>query len=198
MCFMERAISTTAAVEEWRPVVGYEGLYEVSNIGRVRSVSRWIHYISKYGKPYKIWMEGRILTLKISNGYCLAHLSHHGIAKHKTIHRIVAEAFIQNPDNLPEVNHKDENPKNNCVENLEWCTTVYNIRYGTAIERRSSCIRKPIAKYTKSGEFVASYISATEASKLLGKGRKGTGLISTAARGLKPSAYGYRWRYVDN
>ena len=190
MCFMERATLTTAAVEEWRPVVGYEGLYEVSNKGVVRSLDRTIN---------NHLYPGKVLAIKYLKGYAAVHLcDYQHRVKHKTIHRIVAEAFIPNPYNLPEVNHKDENPKNNFVENLEWCTSLYNVRYGTGIERRSSCKRKPIAKYTKSGEFVASYISATDASKSLCKGRKGTGLISTAARGLKPSAYGYRWRYVDN
>lgn len=189
MCFMERATLTTAAVDEWRPVVGYEGLYEVSNKGVVRSLDRTIN-----NHPY----PGKVLAIKYLKGYAAVHLcDYQHRVKHKTIHRIVAEAFIPNPNNLPEVNHKDENQKNNSVENLEWCTQIYNVRYGTGIERRSSCKRKPIAKYTKSGEFVASYISVTEASKSLCKGRKGTALISTAARGLRQSAYGYIWRYVD-
>lgn len=186
---MERATLTTAAVEEWRPVKGYEGLYEVSNKGVVRSLDRTIN-----NHPY----PGKVLAIKYLKGYAAVHLcDYQHRVKHKTIHRIVAEAFIPNTENLPEVNHKDENPKNNSVENLEWCTTLYNVRYGTGIERRSSCKRKPIAKYTKSGEFVSSYISVTDASKSLCKGRKGTALISTAARGLRQSAYGYIWRYVD-
>ena len=189
MCSMVPAISTTPANEVWHPVVGYEGLYEVSNKGVVRSLDRTIN-----NHPY----SGKVLAIKYLKGYAAVHLcDHQHRVKHKTIHRLVAEAFIPNPDNLPEVNHKDENPKNNCVENLEWCTTLYNIRYGTGIERRASYKRKPIAKYTKGGEFVASYGGLLEASKSVGKGRSGTGLISTAARGLRPSAYGYKWTYIE-
>ena len=183
------ATLTTPANEVWHSVVGYEGLYEVSNKGVVRSLDRTIN-----NHPY----PGKVLAIKYLKGYAAVHLcDHQHRAKHKTIHRIVAEAFIPNPYNLPEVNHKDEKPKNNCVENLEWCTTLYNIRYGTGIERSASYKRKRISKYTKSGEFVASYGGLLEASKSVGKGRSGTGLISTAARGLRTSAYGYKWTYIE-
>lgn len=184
---MAPAISTTPAVEVWRPVVGYEGLYEVSNKGVVCSTDRTIN-----NRHY----PGKVLAIKYLKGYPAVHLcDHQHRAKHKTIHRIVAEAFLPNPDNLPEVNHKDENPKNNCVENLEWCTQIYNIRYGTGVERSAAYKRKRISKYTKSGEFVASYSSLFEASKSIGKMRNGTGLISTAARGIKRTAYGFVWKY---
>lgn len=190
MCNMEQETKTTPAVEVWHPVVGYEGLYEVSNKGVVRSTDRTIN-----NHPY----PGKVLAIKYLKGYAAVHLcDHQHRVKHKTIHRIVAEAFIPNPDNLPEVNHKDENIKNNCVENLEWCTQIYNIRYGTGIERRATFKRKRISKFTKSGEFVASFVSVFEASKSVGKGRKGTGLISTAARDIRKSAYGFVWKYVDN
>ena len=196
MCNMEQGTKTSPVAETWVPVRGFEGLYEVSDLGRVRSLDRWIAYISKYGKPYKTLTKGRILSLKISKGYCLAHLSHQGKAIHKTVHRLVAEAFIPNPDNLPEINHKDENTTNNAVSNLEWCEQLYNIHYGTGIERRASKKRKAIAKFTKDGTYICTYESVIAAANSVGKGRRGTALISSSANNKRTSAYGYVWRYV--
>lgn len=104
--------------EEWRPIVGYEGLYEVSNTGQVRRVSD-------------------LMVLKFSDrkGYCGVRLRKDGKRKMFSVHRLVAIAFIQNPYGLPQVNHKDENKKNNNVDNLEWCDHIYNNLYGTRLER---------------------------------------------------------------
>ena len=111
-------------IEEWRPVVGYEGLYEVSNIGRVRSLDR---YVKGKGKSYFLH-KGRVLSPGMKpEGYLVVRLQRRTFY----IHRLVTEAFIPNPDNLPEVNHKDEDKTNNRVENLEWCNHKYNMNYGT-------------------------------------------------------------------
>ena len=121
-------------IEEWRPVVGYEGLYEVSNTGQVRSLDRYVKYSNGRIHLYK----GKVLSPGIKpDGYLLINLCCNG--KHNTIrvHRLVTEAFLPNPDNLPEVNHKDEDKTNNRVENLEWCDYVYNNNYGTKPERLS-------------------------------------------------------------
>ena len=102
-------------MEEWRAVPGYEGLYEVSNMGNVRNVRR-----------------NTLLRLpKTNNGYIRISLCKNGIKTGLTVHRLVAETFIPNPDNLPEVNHKDEDKTNNRVENLEWCDHKYNMNYGS-------------------------------------------------------------------
>lgn len=114
--------------EIWRPVVGYEGLYEVSSYGRVRSLDRYD------GRNH--FIKGKLLKNKDNgNGYLICSLSKNGIVKNKYIHRLVVEAFIERPDGLYEVNHKDENKKNNSVDNLEWCDKKYNNTYGTRIER---------------------------------------------------------------
>lgn len=106
-------------MEEWRDLKGYEGLYKVSNLGRVYSV-----YKQDFKQPYFD-----------KDGYLMIGLRKEGKHKNLRLHRIIAEAFIPNPDNLPCVNHKDENKTNNTVENLEWCTPAYNNCYGTRIER---------------------------------------------------------------
>ena len=102
-------------MEEWRAVPGYEGLYEVSNIGNVRNVRR-----------------NKLLRLqKTNNGYIRVVLSKNGIKTAFQVHRIAAQAFIPNPDNLPQINHKDEDKTNNNVTNLEWCDAKYNNNYGS-------------------------------------------------------------------
>ena len=113
-------------MEEWRAVPGYEGLYEVSNKGNVKSL-----------------IKNKIIKGFINRcGYILVGLSKNGIRKKITIHRLVAQVFIENPDNLPEVNHKDEDKANNSVDNLEWCDRKYNNNYGTAnIRRRETLIK---------------------------------------------------------
>ena len=119
--------------EIWKPVIGYEGLYEVSNLGRVRSVDRLVNYSNGQIHLHK----GRILSPGVTDklGYLQVALCNNGKIKHKMVYRLVAEAFIPNPDNLPQVNHKDENAFNNCVDNLEWCTIEYNINYGTRTQK---------------------------------------------------------------
>ena len=108
------------SMEEWRDIEGFDG-YQVSNEGRVRNCKR-----NTILKPLS---DGR--------GYLQIHLWKNGKSTNKRIHRLVAQAFLENPQNLPEVNHKDENKSSNIVENLEWCDRKYNMNYGTAIQRQS-------------------------------------------------------------
>ena len=112
--------------EIWKDVKGYEGLYQVSNLGRVkrlRFINRHLDFKQeKILKPYK---DG-------GDYYFVIGLHKNGKKKYKAIHRLVAEAFIPNPNNYPIVNHKDENKENNYVDNLEWCTHKYNSNYGNA------------------------------------------------------------------
>lgn len=109
--------------EVWKDIAGYEGLYQVSNFGRVKST------------PRARTKGGLLKPQHDRKGYIVFGLCKNGRNRMLKAHRLVAEAFIPNPGNLPEVNHKDEDKANNCADNLEWCTTPYNINYGTRTAR---------------------------------------------------------------
>ena len=140
--------------EYWKPVVGYEGLYEVSNFGRVKSL--------KFGKE-RILKQSK--NKKTKHGYYVVCLSKNGIVKNYLVHRLVAQAFLPNPNDYKEVNHKDENPQNNIVSNLEWCDRLYNVRYGTGIERRSKTQSKPVLQYDLNGNFIKEWKSVAECGR---------------------------------
>lgn len=117
--------------EIWKPIKGYEGLYEVSNFGRVRSLD---HIVKSKGGTRMV--KGRIIQSRSkTNGYMRVNLWKDNVANTFLVHRLVAEAFLDNPNNYTEVNHKDENKQNNKDSNLEWCTHQYNMVYGTIRER---------------------------------------------------------------
>lgn len=113
--------------EIWKDIKGYEGKYQVSSFGRVRSLKdRWGNYREKLLKPQENNGKNRYLKVNICKD---------SIVKPVLVHRLVAETFIPNPAGYPIINHKDENPGNNMVENLEWCDKSYNLKYGTALTR---------------------------------------------------------------
>ena len=176
-------------IEEWRPIAGFEGLYEVSSTGRVRSLTRY----KKVIKP--------IVT---NSGYYQYQLWHNNTCRTGLAHRLVAQAFIPNPDNKPMVNHIDENKLNNSVDNLEWVSHVENCRYGTAIARRTkhldyskrrinnagqiAACSKPIAQYTKDGKFIRKWSSATECARKTGMSVSG---IRSVVNGKRNSIFGF-------
>lgn len=179
--------------EVWKPVPDYEGFYEVSNTGKVRSVYR-----------YK-----KVLKPMISNtGYERVDLFKNKNRKQLSVHRLVAMAFIDNPENKPFVNHKDESKTNNCVDNLEWVTHVENCQYGTAIKRRvehcdyknrkinntnqiKAC-SKPVIQFDKTGKIVAKWSSASECAKANGW------QVSNIRRScLKEDAYAYGYKFRE-
>lgn len=136
--------------EVWKRVVGYESYYEISNLGNVRSFDRLIH--CKAGGYYV--KKGRMLKQYDDKGYKSVILTVNKIAKTFKIHQLVAMAFIPNPDNLPEINHKDENKINNNVSNLEWCTKKYNMNYGSRNERAGKAISNALkGKYVGENSF---------------------------------------------
>lgn len=173
--------------EIWKPVKGYEDLYEVSNLGRVRSLERRGAYGFKSGE--------RTMSLNNKDGYIYASLCKDGKYKKYYVHRLVAQAFIPNPHNLPCVNHKDESRNNNCASNLEWCTYSYNINYGTGNKKRSRSHSKPImATVINTGE-VEHYASSAEAGKTIGGHNNGN--IGEALNGKRKTAYGRTWKYEE-
>ena len=194
--------------EVWRPVKGYEGLYEVSSFGRVRSLDR-VEVWRGTTRPRK----GRIKVISYTSIYPKITL-YNGKSKTFSIHRLVAEAFIPNPDNLPQVNHRNEVKTSNYPDNLEWCDAKYNINYGLrnklagnkmrgrrqsddAVQKNREARRhymKPVLQYTLNGEFVAEYESTSEASRK--SGLKYTDIqFCCANKRNRRTAGGFIWRY---
>lgn len=189
--------------EEWRAVKGYEGLYEVSNLGNVRSLDHVWEYV-RNGVTVLNPRKGKALKLQQrQHGYLCVQL--HGRGGHKTrgfrtmsVHRLVAEAFIPNPLGLPEVNHLDEDKTNNRADNLEWCTHIENTNYGTCQQRRAAkqtngSTSKAVTQFTLDGDFVATYPSMAEAERQTGFA---AGNICYAINGRYSHAYGYKWKYA--
>ena len=168
--------------EIWKPVEGYEGLYEVSNTGKVATLN------------YRHTGERRELSPKTERtGYMKVLLYKRGGRKLCSVHRLVAKAFIPNPNNLRCVNHIDENKSNNDVSNLEWCSHSYNNKYGSRIENVFTQLRRPVEAKTHDG-VIEVYPSVTQAAKSLNKSASN---ISGAANGRLKTAYGRTWRYLD-
>lgn len=184
-------------MEELRDIEGYEGLYQVSNMGRIRSLDTIMTFLTKAGYYNTRARKGRILSLqKNSSGYRHVLLSRGGIHKSVMVHRAVAMAFIDNPDNLPEVNHKDEDKSNNSVNNLEWCTPKYNANYGTRNKRCYPINQvKPINQYTKDGIFIKRWNCIGDAYRALGIDR--SQIISVCKHKKECiTAGGYKWEYA--
>lgn len=202
-------------VEEWRDIPGYEGLYQASNLGRVKSLARLRTGIQA---GYKL--PERILKQNVDRiGYKFCGLYKSGKVKTVRVHRLVALAFLPNPCDFPVINHKDENKTNNSVSNLEWCTQYYNCNYGSAIERRKAgydkrgrkCVPntnvahdankqyrlpkndKAVYQMDMNGNILAVFPSVKEATRITGINN-----ISAVARGILRQSRGYKWMYVKD
>lgn len=162
-------------MEVWKPVVDYENLYEVNNYGDIRSL-----YSKKKNilKPY--------INRK---GYKVVTLCKNGEQKTLLVHRLVAKAFIPNPDNLPCINHKDENGSNNNVSNLEWCSYLYNNTYGTRLTKHITKISKPV-RCIETGVVYSSACSAQRETGI----RQGD--ISQCCHHQRKSTGGYTWEFI--
>lgn len=165
--------------EIWVDIVGYDGLYSISNLGRVASHHQDKHRILK--------------TPANSRGYAYVDLSQNGVRKSFRVHVLVAEHFIPKPHGQVEVNHKDEDKLNNRVDNLEWCTKSYNLTYGTRIERQRAKVGKPIIQYSKAGEYICSYDSIRQASRTVGISAPH---IVRCCKKINPYSGGFVWRYL--
>ena len=187
--------------EIWKDIPEYEGLYQVSNLGRVKSLKR-------LDKRNRIVKE-KILKHGIdTNGYHLVKLYKYDKPRTLKVHRLICQVFIQNPNNYTEVNHKDEDKSNNCVDNLEWCTRKYNVNYGNRTNKaknhpnckhrlgvlgKDNPNSKIVIQYTKDGEFIKSWNCTHEVERKLGVRSSS---VSACARGNIKSAGGFIWKYA--
>lgn len=186
--------------EEWKDVVGFEGKYSVSNYGRVRSLL------------YNNTKETKLLSTKTNHGYKEVTLSKNGKWKTYRVHRLVATAFISNPNNLPCINHKDEDKLNNFVyinedgsvnlekSNLEWCTYGYNNAYGSARKKVSSSmtnhprLSKRILQLSKTNKIIKEWISIAEIHRSLGLRQCN---IISCCKGRRNTCGGFIWKYKN-
>ena len=182
--------------EEWKDIEGYEGKYQVSNLGRVRSLGRDIVRRTRYGTMAPYHISGRVLKPLHSQGdYCYVHLfDKDGASTNHKVHRLVAKAFVPNPDNLNEVNHIDEDKDNNRADNLEWCKHVDNCNHGTRNERSKTKRSKPVQQLDAEGNVVAEYPSTIEAERETGTNRY---QIRMCCNGKYKTAGGYRWKFKE-
>ena len=165
-------------MENWKAIAGYEGLYQVSNLGRVKSLNYNHTGTDKILKPGKN-----------HGGYLHVNLCKDGHPKHLLVHRLVAEAFIPNPNNLETVNHKDEVKTNNVASNLEWMSREDNVAYS-----QPQLSKRSVQMFDKStGELLSTFLSTREAERVTGINH---GSISECCNGKYKSSGGYIWRYV--
>lgn len=174
--------------EEWRPVVGYEGLYEVSDLGNVRSMARCVDNGRGWKRPYRAKEKA---LQKNNHGYLIVGLYSKGKAKLMSVHRLVAEAFIPNPENKAEVNHIDGNKTNNCVWNLEWATRTENACHSVNVLKKNPSIAKRKAvRHIETGKVYPSLRAAEAETGIWASG------ICRVAQGKAPSASGTHWEYA--
>jgi hypothetical protein len=188
--------------EVWKDVVGYEGLYQVSSFGQVKMLGRE----KRLWHGGKTYISPKLLNQNIICGYKKVKLrDSDGNAKMVSVHRLVAKAFIENPNNFPQVNHKDEDKTNNFVfvnkdgtvdyekSNLEWCTAKYNTNYGTGIKRCSEAKFKRIAQISLDGNIIKEWNSMKEIVKTLGFSYS---RLSQACNGITKTSNGYIWKFI--
>lgn len=174
--------------EIWKDVVGYEKLYQISNLGRVKSLKRIID--GRWGKT--IIAEKILTPRKTKKGYLTVCLYKDKKSKNIKIHRLVAQTYIYNINNLPQVNHKDENKLNNRVDNLEWCNNKYNCNYGN----KNVKSKKKIVQLDKDYKIIKVWDSIKDASIALNISNTGIGDCCNK-RKYRKSCGGYTWRFLN-
>lgn len=174
--------------EEWRDIPDYEGLYQVSCFGRVKSLPR---YVKCKGNSLKLKKESFLQPGISHNGYYFVNLRKNKKSYGFRINRLVAQAFIPNPNNLPTVDHINRNKIDNRVENLRWADMKLQVS-NSDVKLRIKTISKPVLQYTLDGRFVAEYSSTAEAERQTGIYHSS---ISEYCSGKRQSAGGYHWEY---
>lgn len=180
-------------MDDFIDIPGFEGLYKINKSGEIKSTDRI--RLGRGGCIRKYF--GKTLKWKINNrGYAYVDITDcdHKIHRY-LVHRLVALTFLPNPNNLPQINHIDENPLNNHIDNLEWCTNEYNQHYSKTYlkaQQATGLVATPVKQFNLNGEFIAEYNSFTEAEKATGVDHSG---ISCCCKGKYKTAGGYIWKY---
>lgn len=183
--------------EIWKDIPGFEGKYQASNLGRIRNLG-----YTKIGARNRLCHKGfTILKTKKTNcGYLQVSLYKDDAHFTKSVHRLVAQTFLPNPNNLPSINHKNEIKTDNRLDNLEWCDASYNAKYGTVIERviktrnesGCRCAEKPVEQRDLKGNLIATYKSINEAERNTDISH---GSIVKVCQNIFKQAGGYKWNY---
>lgn len=175
--------------EIWKDIKGYEGYYQISNLGRVKSLPR----LHKKWDGHNYICKEKILKQAVNTGgYHFVELFKNGIGRITLVHKLVAESFVPNPKNLPELNHIDEVKTNNRADNLEWCNHLYNMRYGTRTQRAIEPQCKTTLMLSKEGKVLRRFKSLNGAARELGIEASG---ICICISGKIKSYKGYVWKY---
>jgi len=179
--------------EVWKDIKGYEGIYQVSNTGKIKRIGK---YSNQFGYT---WESDRLLKPSPKdNQYLIVNLSKNGKIKQKYVHRLVAEAFIPNPENKPTINHKDGDRSNNHVSNLEWATYAENNIHSIEVldrDTKNSSDSKPVLQFDKQGNFIKEYPSMREAQRQTGI--YGIDKVCNRVK-YRHTAGGYIWRYKED
>lgn len=178
--------------EIWKPIKGFEGLYEVSSLGRIKSLEKTGSVFTGKGKPRKEYKRPERIIEGWAQEYQMVELRKNGKSYSNLVHRLVAETFVPNPNKKHQVNHIDENKFNNLSENLEWVSLIENVNHGTGIERRSAKQRKSIVAVKNCESF--SFASIKEAAKTIGIDPTN---ISHCLAGRQKTAKGYVFSYSN-
>lgn len=169
--------------EIWKDIPGYEGLYQVSNMGRVLS----LHYRKSN--------KARLLSpRKERHNYLNVFLCKNGHKEIKKIHQLVALAFLPNPNKYTEINHKDENPQNNRADNLEWCSRNYNMNYGNRASKFIEASGHKILQMDMSCNVIKEWPSVRTAAKHIGVANQN---LFATLKGRQKTCGGYKWKYVE-
>ena len=174
--------------EIWKPAKGYEDCYEISNLGNVKSIPRMV----KNGRGVHLSKERILKGIRDKDGYLRVRLYNNAGGRIFSVHRLVAEHFIENPQGYKEVNHKNELKTDNRASNLEWCDNAYNIRYGTGIQRCSITRSKPVIQMDKNGNKIAVFYGIREASRQTGCAAE---CIRKCCHNVGHTAGGYKWKF---
>lgn len=186
-------------LEVWKDIPNYEGLYQISNLGNVKSLCFGARNIKK-SNIVKLLHQSRN-----NLGYHKVQLYKDGKSKMFYVHRLVAMSFIPNPDNKPQINHKDGNKDNNTIDNLEWVTSKENLRHAveTGLRQPSQMkgrtgklnkMSKIIYQYDMDGNYIATHYGISEAARTL---NCNTSTIGECLRGKNKTACGFLWKYAD-